>query len=1773
GPTEQFGVSTARIDFDYLSPQYPVLRPAQPLLALAQDLRRLFTDPSQDYDYTRFRERVVSFHAELSNAPLPDDPLDSLRGRRFSRIITDFAALLKNMPGRVVLILDTCEELIKEQLGGRLPHLDATFLILERIHEELPTVRVILAGRRLLARGGQDWLICQGDLPEAKGYLVEPKPYLRLYLMRGFDDGEAHQLFDKRPRKREPLPDPDGTESDQLPEGNAPEEIPVPADIRQAILAVSPERGTPARVYAADGRPHTLTPDLFVRLCETLAASPAIQQPRRLEGLFDDPRLRSWRDELPVDGTPADRAQAIIYLLHNERDHEREHALVLLLRRLAGEPGLEEAHRAGLEALAGDLARHLARHNPYTLDLYSKWFQDDPDLTSQVIQSGKIDPYIEMRIVQRISEDDVRDLLPATVKLRHFNAQMLEPAFSGSHDAFQAAFQALSDQEWMRYDRDPDTDEIMLRVDGNLHPQMVEYFEQAAPEALAAAGERLAPSLAERVRHTPLAQLGLAPINAALSLLPDREAAQLWSELESRIVPEDYSWGSVQRIMRFLLGAEFGAAGGGPSLLRAAVRATQTAVGLQTSATDDPGIGWSAVARTLAQLDPVEQTSPLGQWLAHRVLLGQIAAGQFATDRVTRRPPAEEQLARFDQIKFDVIADEPPELTPEQRAQRLAAFLAASEFLLDSAEEEGTRPVLNQLDLKMLQERQEDPRLGAFALALAARAALLRDEPRQAAEDFARAEALAVEYEAEWWGQPKPWTDWRAPDSLRDRIRLEMLRLLPQPPDQNRLSRWLQEAARPATRVVPPDSEQVLSAMVDRLLSETAWPARRDVQIDSERLLSAVLDRLLDVGVAPAGFLERLEELARYQSGRRPVCLAHRQTPPLFVTLARSWLARGDVGRAMASLERQSETGIQAVDETGVVAASLQGRIEIARRMRQQDQSKALLDLVGYAQLPEEAPWPAAVLAGAVLPGELPPPNPTWSPECLHAWWSCQYDLTPDRLEQAQVVHGLLAKEFGEFPRGPRLYTLLALALDAEERALLIGGQDTLWTEDERAHLYSWFYGLIERYPHRLPRRESEMALRLFLRAIAIQASCFTPIYGRPEFVNLLADPAPLSPESVSYFQLLNLLRFDVTGSRRAAEIALEEGELLALRMPGLAAQLLLLAQQWFDETAKSNLAHLRFEDMAFATLGVQAGILAASCAARVGSHEVVQSALDAVQTNYEQLQENGRLVQAPDWSDLPFIEPDKLAQQDGGEWLVRLHACRVWYLNQLPAKTSVDLLRTKTWLERQYGQRPTPELRLFLAQPNIEPELEPDLSAAEEELSDRELFLILGGLLLGAAAILVGLFFAFRWLIDRLTGGLGVGWTIGLYVLLWVLLVAAINGLPALRDRLRARLTASMTVSARISSPYGVTVRGADLALRESVGVTIELQRGSRWEIQSWPPPFVFRTEPQTGSYHADASLLRPYVWSARGFPTGLVEDLGALTALLGGRSVPVELQIDDALLPYPWEALLSLSVQDLDRQFWHEPLHFYRTGDLQPVTPLGWQGGVAVVTGETWSGLFEQGWQAANLGVAVRRGLDIVQAREPVKVLHLVGRPIRTQAGLRLQIDVDGFEQSSMAVEQSAMGRAGLLVSADKLPLSQTWLVVVQGDPVEGVARREADREDAAYLRIIAAEMLRAGSRAVLVLPSMPPELARQVVVRLGKALRLPSSVDKRRFLKAVSSVRREIIDWQYVAEPLEGGASEPWNSQEFVDMLVELALDVCLYWQAGEISDYELKERMSA
>ena len=98
-----------------------------------------------------------------------------------------FCDFLRLIPQPVILILDTCEELSKLQpVGAALPSLEATFKILEDIDTEVPTVRVIFAGRLFLARSGQGWTIAKMHLRKSGALLPQNKSYLRLHEDLGF---------------------------------------------------------------------------------------------------------------------------------------------------------------------------------------------------------------------------------------------------------------------------------------------------------------------------------------------------------------------------------------------------------------------------------------------------------------------------------------------------------------------------------------------------------------------------------------------------------------------------------------------------------------------------------------------------------------------------------------------------------------------------------------------------------------------------------------------------------------------------------------------------------------------------------------------------------------------------------------------------------------------------------------------------------------------------------------------------------------------------------------------------------------------------------------------------------------------------------------------------------------------------------------------------------------------------------------------------------------------------------------------------------------------------------------------------------------------------------------------------------------------------------------------------------------------------------------------------------------------------------------------------
>lgn len=190
----------ARVDFDYLNPDYPSLNPGLLLWAFAQELR-LQADPSQVGELfaeaeQSFEQLRQSLESAQQAGTLTTSPT---RQPAFVAGVRTFIEALRLLDKPVVLIVDTCEELAKARADGSMMNLDETFRILRALHDGvhtllepgkvepepgLPMLRVVFSGRRLLASAGDGW---RQDPP---GPLVE-RPFLRIAQLRGFSRDEA----------------------------------------------------------------------------------------------------------------------------------------------------------------------------------------------------------------------------------------------------------------------------------------------------------------------------------------------------------------------------------------------------------------------------------------------------------------------------------------------------------------------------------------------------------------------------------------------------------------------------------------------------------------------------------------------------------------------------------------------------------------------------------------------------------------------------------------------------------------------------------------------------------------------------------------------------------------------------------------------------------------------------------------------------------------------------------------------------------------------------------------------------------------------------------------------------------------------------------------------------------------------------------------------------------------------------------------------------------------------------------------------------------------------------------------------------------------------------------------------------------------------------------------------------------------------------------------------------------------------------------------------
>ena len=169
-------VPMACVNFDHVSPDYPARKPVQLLLELADELALYAADSDQAYQALRaFYDQADSAHQGLSS--LRDGsprPLDDDLGVRDA--VDAFARVIGELGGGL-LILDTCEELAKWNPGNlNSPAILATLEMVERLHGQVDSIRVLLAGRRPLpARGWLDERIVAGfTIAEAREYLALP---------------------------------------------------------------------------------------------------------------------------------------------------------------------------------------------------------------------------------------------------------------------------------------------------------------------------------------------------------------------------------------------------------------------------------------------------------------------------------------------------------------------------------------------------------------------------------------------------------------------------------------------------------------------------------------------------------------------------------------------------------------------------------------------------------------------------------------------------------------------------------------------------------------------------------------------------------------------------------------------------------------------------------------------------------------------------------------------------------------------------------------------------------------------------------------------------------------------------------------------------------------------------------------------------------------------------------------------------------------------------------------------------------------------------------------------------------------------------------------------------------------------------------------------------------------------------------------------------------------------------------------------------------------
>jgi hypothetical protein len=781
--------------------------------------------------------------------------------------------------------------------------------------------------------------------------------------------------------------------------------------------------------------------------------------------------------------------------------------------------------------------------------------------------------------------------------------------------------------------------------------------------------------------------------------------------------------------------------------------------------------------------------------------------------------------------------------------------------------------------------------------------------------------------------------------------------------------------------------DQELIATPSGLTVLGAWEqyAHRHLRsIDGERLASLCLRLRLRHGAVPASEPDRWESADRYVRGRAATNSAHDLVPPLFVSVAEAWLSAGQPERGLALLERRRSEANAARDDDATVRHADAGIVGLARRLRLTDQRSLLVRLTSPAEY-HSAPrnrigtLDNARRAWAVIYRESPPDARAETDRLAgwHAWWQCQPAAAPEPAPRVPWSPGI--------PNADQV-GLLDIQADLKEMRLL----ERLGLEQVRRQLNALLDPPEQTSRRSLtPARSADpyRAQRLDLRWAALDGLRFTP-----------PSTAPV---------------------RVIAEMAFEEAELLALRLPAAAARICWEAADAYA-TCSDHIGRLlalaAFHDMlSGCSAAERSSVFGALSASSAAAQTALLDAWDAIAAHHPGL---AAILAGP---------PDKV-----GSWQ---------YWAQAAQRSIGDLF---------------PAMQAGTGSSSVSPVEVPEPTATARNVPDATAILraVSGILALPLVVVLAGRTRA----AFRLAAGRGVG-AVPVETLIFDATIG--EAAPAGTDdmvRLRVRLRPWR------SAPVQAWSR---LRLR-AITLAVWLLRFG-WPRQ--PTGYSGFLAPQVEPSDEGGISWTPRLDSPRG------------TWWEPRRQAPVAgtIRTSRSQAGQPWERILatSLGPAAAGRIEWVR-----LTADQ--VRPLdSGHSGAELIAAPGWDRALAEYYRrpesSADPGVARivadRAGPASSGVRGP-RVRHVVGRAVRTSAGPCMNVSGD-----------SGPGRAAYLLAAGDLIRDHPLVVVLQTEPAgeEGVGTvRPYDLAD--KLRLATA-LLEDSVPAVIVLPTLPAYLAREV------------------------------------------------------------------------------------